>query len=57
MADQQESHHVIENEVEHHTEQGASEAPDAFDLRRLERDPDPMQYTEELRLRNQIFRV
>ncbi|KAK4498091.1 hypothetical protein PRZ48_010747 [Zasmidium cellare] len=57
MTDQQESQNDIKAEVEQGTEQGVPGAPDAFDLRRLERDPDPMQYTEELRLRNQIFRI
>ncbi|KAF2173751.1 hypothetical protein M409DRAFT_48684 [Zasmidium cellare ATCC 36951] len=55
MAEQNESKHIVEHEVEQDDQQGASRTTDAFDLRRLERDPDPMQYTDERRLRNQIF--
>lgn len=62
MTDQNESQHAVdEHEIEQNIQQtthdGAPKSPDAFDLRRLERDRDPMQYTDELRLRNQIFRT
>lgn len=66
MADQQElqyavdehnAHNECHDDVQQNTHDSGPKTTDAFDLRRLERDPDPMQYTDELRLRNQIFRM